>query len=517
MPRRCWAPRCTGARTAVASSRWSRVRPPLLPVPKPETLVEAWRRLKPDRAKLDRQLQQGLWVGVAKRVDEALLVGACGVPAVTSPSVHSGRRSCAVPGSAGIHPGIGRGMTPWRSCDPAAEAAADQRAAVVAQWGHPQQRWQTAHRSHPEQGVTQWFDVQQEWLDLMWCLDQYRIADAPPHGMGKPTLDFAGRMDGIYRGKGNRFATTLTLLLNNRTGQILRSRSEIKGFSQNHQIDLAWPDRKRRRWSAPRASSPAGPRTGRRRAAARWTTGPTAGASSSSARPTSSCGVGAVREDRPLGCVASECTAQGVHALGRLAQRQGPPDKMVRETSAIVVDVSRWRRHLRVRRRADDGYVRRSRRSRRGWRHRHGAVSDRVRDRKGDLDGDAQAARFASSPETRYRQALLTFERPLRPADLSPGARRASSYRPQIQRFGIVTVRSPPMVNRGRRTYGRAESARVGIWRLMRRLLQPRDPMRWRSRCSCSPRSACSSPAFSTRGCFIAATRRSRSSGSCSS
>jgi hypothetical protein len=53
----------------------------LLPVPKPEVLVEAWRLLKPERSRLERQLEQGLWVGVAKRVDAALLVVACGVPA----------------------------------------------------------------------------------------------------------------------------------------------------------------------------------------------------------------------------------------------------------------------------------------------------------------------------------------------------------------------------------------------------------------------------------------------------
>ena len=53
----------------------------MLPVPKPEALLEACRRLKRERGKLERQLAQGLWVGVAKRVDEALLVGACGVPA----------------------------------------------------------------------------------------------------------------------------------------------------------------------------------------------------------------------------------------------------------------------------------------------------------------------------------------------------------------------------------------------------------------------------------------------------
>jgi hypothetical protein len=53
----------------------------MLPVPGPEALVAAWRRLKPDRARLERKLQQGLWVDVAKRVDEALLAAACGVPA----------------------------------------------------------------------------------------------------------------------------------------------------------------------------------------------------------------------------------------------------------------------------------------------------------------------------------------------------------------------------------------------------------------------------------------------------
>jgi hypothetical protein len=53
----------------------------MLPVPAPAALAEAWRRLRPDRAQLEHQLQQGLWAAVAQRVDAALLVGACGVPA----------------------------------------------------------------------------------------------------------------------------------------------------------------------------------------------------------------------------------------------------------------------------------------------------------------------------------------------------------------------------------------------------------------------------------------------------
>ncbi len=51
-----------------------------LPVPKPEQLAKAWLRLKPERQKLERLLEQGLWTGVAKRVDEALLIDACEVP-----------------------------------------------------------------------------------------------------------------------------------------------------------------------------------------------------------------------------------------------------------------------------------------------------------------------------------------------------------------------------------------------------------------------------------------------------
>ncbi|HEX3174457.1 MAG TPA: N-6 DNA methylase [Solirubrobacterales bacterium] len=59
-----------------------------LPVPRPEVLVEAWRRLKPERGKLERQLEQGLWTGVARKVDEALLVGACGIPASDVQQLH---------------------------------------------------------------------------------------------------------------------------------------------------------------------------------------------------------------------------------------------------------------------------------------------------------------------------------------------------------------------------------------------------------------------------------------------
>lgn len=51
-----------------------------LPVPSPTQLTTAWRTLKPERPRLERLLRQGLWTGVAKRVDEVLLGQACRVP-----------------------------------------------------------------------------------------------------------------------------------------------------------------------------------------------------------------------------------------------------------------------------------------------------------------------------------------------------------------------------------------------------------------------------------------------------
>jgi adenine-specific DNA-methyltransferase len=60
-----------------------------LPVPKPELLEKAWGFLKPERARLERLLEQGLWTGVAKRVDEALLIKACGIPPSEVAQLHS--------------------------------------------------------------------------------------------------------------------------------------------------------------------------------------------------------------------------------------------------------------------------------------------------------------------------------------------------------------------------------------------------------------------------------------------
>ncbi len=45
----------------------------VLPVPKAGELKQAWELLKREKSTLDRQLRNGLWTNVVKRVDEALL------------------------------------------------------------------------------------------------------------------------------------------------------------------------------------------------------------------------------------------------------------------------------------------------------------------------------------------------------------------------------------------------------------------------------------------------------------
>lgn len=63
-----------------------------LPVPRPEMLRKAWEILKPERKALDRKLSNGLWTGVVKRVDEALLQSACGLPATDAMVLHDAAR-----------------------------------------------------------------------------------------------------------------------------------------------------------------------------------------------------------------------------------------------------------------------------------------------------------------------------------------------------------------------------------------------------------------------------------------
>jgi hypothetical protein len=79
----------------------------------------------------------------------------------------------------------------------------------------------------------------------MWAYDAFRIADVVPPDT---ELYFSRNepFEGVgefYRSKGNVFSELMALLLQNRTSQEIGARSSVQGFSQRHQIDVAWPER----------------------------------------------------------------------------------------------------------------------------------------------------------------------------------------------------------------------------------------------------------------------------------
>jgi hypothetical protein len=115
--------------------------------------------------------------------------------------------------------------------------------AIESRVGHPGEKWDALKERIQEETVRRFADVQDDWLALMWCLDQYRRADVPPRDMGKQTVAAGPRLEAIYRGKGNWFAEAVALILQNRTAQRIAPRQRVQGFSQRHQIDLAWPAR----------------------------------------------------------------------------------------------------------------------------------------------------------------------------------------------------------------------------------------------------------------------------------
>ncbi len=108
--------------------------------------------------------------------------------------------------------------------------------------GHPGQRWDALLAHVTDNGVRQFADVQDEWLALMWCLDAYRRSNLIPRGMGS-SKNQGERLAAVYRGKGNWFAQLLAALLENHTSQRVAPLTRVQGFSQLHQVDLAWPDR----------------------------------------------------------------------------------------------------------------------------------------------------------------------------------------------------------------------------------------------------------------------------------
>jgi hypothetical protein len=125
---------------------------------------------------------------------------------------------------------------------PSTANPADQRA-LEALVGHPEEKFAALREKIQDKVIGRFRDVEADFLELIWTMDQYRIRQVVPRGMGKDKLSPERRLEGVYRGKGNYFSSVMALLLGNKTTSLLASRSAIMGFSQSHQIDIAWPAR----------------------------------------------------------------------------------------------------------------------------------------------------------------------------------------------------------------------------------------------------------------------------------
>jgi len=125
----------------------------------------------------------------------------------------------------------------------ASNSAADQ-ARVAGMVGHPQDKYEALVDRIQKDVVKSFKLVEAEFLDLIWTLDMYRKEQVVPRGMGNAKATSPDRqLEGIYRGKGNYFSTVVALILGQMTTSQLASRSDVWGFSQTHQIDIAWPAR----------------------------------------------------------------------------------------------------------------------------------------------------------------------------------------------------------------------------------------------------------------------------------
>lgn len=109
--------------------------------------------------------------------------------------------------------------------------------------GHPGDRWDVLQARIQNESLKSFNSILPDWLDLMWSLDRYIVAGVPPRGMGNPEHTDRKRLEAVNKGKGQWFATAIALLLENWTSHRLAPRARVQGFSQLHQIDVAWPVR----------------------------------------------------------------------------------------------------------------------------------------------------------------------------------------------------------------------------------------------------------------------------------
>ncbi|MFM2475339.1 hypothetical protein, partial [Burkholderia cenocepacia] len=119
-----------------------------------------------------------------------------------------------------------------------------EQARVEARVGNPWDKVESINDRIQNEMVTTFKEVEGDFLDLLWTIDSYRVEQVAPRARsGKRPKKGPASGEGIYRSKGNFFSEIVTLILSNKTSSPLASRSRVQGFSQLHQIDVAWPAR----------------------------------------------------------------------------------------------------------------------------------------------------------------------------------------------------------------------------------------------------------------------------------
>ncbi|OZD38988.1 hypothetical protein CH252_30985 [Rhodococcus sp. 06-1477-1B] len=115
---------------------------------------------------------------------------------------------------------------------------------VEALVGNPAEKLQALRDRIQNELVKTFRDVETDFLDLLWTIDTYRVEQVTPRALpGTRLKESAEGGEGIYRSKGNSFSEIITLILSNKTSSPLAPRNKVQGFSQLHQIDIAWPAR----------------------------------------------------------------------------------------------------------------------------------------------------------------------------------------------------------------------------------------------------------------------------------
>lgn len=120
----------------------------------------------------------------------------------------------------------------------------DDQQRVEALVGNPGERFLDLRAKIQDRNITKFHEIEEDFLALLWCIDTYRVKQVLPRNpAGAKVQGFTGDQlaGGIYRKKGNFFSDTVTAILSNKTDSPLAPRTQVQGFSQLHQIDIAWP------------------------------------------------------------------------------------------------------------------------------------------------------------------------------------------------------------------------------------------------------------------------------------